>query len=377
MVLIEKDPLHRVDGLYEARAVAEFKPDAVFLVDHFRFEHNPALYPKEMLSIIWAQDPLPFVMNTSTPQKLSNRDFIMNHFITWKSFFNVGYKNEQIIEAPIPADSHIYRPYELTDEEREQYEADICLVCHAADVDGKIQEMSCRFDEKSRHMIIALYKEYRRLAYEKTVIYYSEEEFKTYIDRFFKTQYHLNVADNIKGALANHMRMWFNQAVFRQVIVDWLIDAKITNIKLWGNGWTKYEKYKKYAMGPAENGEILSKIYQASKIVLGNNCLTTSAARAWESMLSGAFYISNYIPPESDITDIHKIIKGNKDIIMFYNRKDLIKKVRYYLKHDDERREMARRGREVALQKMTYDALMKRVIQFIGDKVSAGSKETQ
>ncbi|MBQ9526056.1 MAG: glycosyltransferase family 1 protein, partial [Fretibacterium sp.] len=96
---------------------------------------------------------------------------------------------------------------------------------------------------------------------------------------------------------------------------------------------------------------------------------STGAARVWESMLSGAFYMAPYVPPEWDMLDIRKIMKPEEDFIMFYNKKDLIKKVRYYLEHDEERREMARRGREVALQKMTYDALMKRVIGFIGDKL--------
>ena len=85
--------------------------------------------------------------------------------------------------------------------------------------------------------------------------------------------------------------------------------------------------------------------------------------------------MSNYVPPEVDVVDIRKIMNVGENLVMFYNKKDLIKKVKYYLEHDEERREMARRGREVALQKMTYDALMKRVIQFIGDKLSAASKE--
>jgi spore maturation protein CgeB len=130
----------------------------------------------------------------------------------------------------------------------------------------------------------------------------------------------------------------YNCKVFRQVLVDWVLDAGVTNVKLWGSGWQTEEKYKKYAMGPAKNGETLSKIYQASKIVLGNNVLTTAAARAWEAMQSGAFYMSNYIPEESDCVDIRKIIDVDKDVIMFYDRDDLIRKLHYYLEHEDERK---------------------------------------
>ena len=118
-----------------------------------------------------------------------------------------------------------------------------------------------------------------------------------------------------------------------------------------------------------KNGETLSKIYQASKIVLGNNIITTAAARAWESMLSGAFYLSNYIPEENDDVDIRKIIEVGKDVIMFYNREDLIEKLHYYLGHEDERQEMIKRGREAALEKMTYDVLMKRVLKEVAERL--------
>ena len=165
--------------------------------------------------------------------------------------------------------------------------------------------------------------------------------------------------------------MWryFNDRVYRQMLVQWMLDAGFTNIKLWGNGWAMEEKYKEYAIGPAQNGETLSKIYQASKIVIGNNIMTTAAARAWETMLSGGFYMSNYIPEENDDVDIRKILEVDKDVIMFYNREDLIQKLHYYLEHEEERQKMIERGRKAALEKMTYDILMKRVLKEIGERL--------
>ena len=147
--------------------------------------------------------------------------------------------------------------------------------------------------------------------------------------------------------------------------MDWILDAGFTNVKLWGSGWREEERYEKYAMGIAENGEKLSKIYQASKIVVGNNVLTTSAARAWETMLSGGFYISNYIPEEEDAVDIRKIIEVGNEVVMFYNRDDLMEKLHYYLEHEEERKAMIERGRKAALNTMTYDILMKRVLDEI------------
>ena len=169
--------------------------------------------------------------------------------------------------------------------------------------------------------------------------------------------------------LADDMYCWFNQRVYRQALVDWILDAGFTNIKLWGKGWQDSEKYQRYAMGPAENGETLSKIYQASKIVIGNNVMTTAAARAWETMLSGGFYLSNYIPEEEDVTDIRKIVTIGEDVIMFYSREDLIEKLHYYLEHENERQEMIKRGRKAALEKMTFDILMKRTVEEVAKRL--------
>lgn len=380
-LVIEKDGLHKLDNVFEGRFVVEFKPDALFMTDHFRFERGTAEYPEGMFFISWVQDPLKDVLDRATPSKLGDRDIVITHYTTWKPFWDTGYDRKRTLDAPVPANSYVYRPYELSDEERELYQADICFVCHAADVEGSIRMVTDQLSPQLRPMIRSLYKEYHRLAY-NGVIYYDEEKFRDFIEKYLVKKYgYTNTG--MRNSLAKHMLLYYNQVVFRQVLVDWLIEAGFRNIKLWGGGWLDYPKYKDYAMGPAQNGETLSKIYQASKIVLGNNIATTAAARAWESMLSGAFYMSNYIPPEADGVDIRKILKVGKgkaikpgdELVMFHDKRDLITKVKYYLSHDEQRREMARRGREAALERMTYDALMKRVIQFIGDKVLAGEAD--
>ena len=122
-------------------------------------------------------------------------------------------------------------------------------------------------------------------------------------------------------------------------------------------------------MGPAENGETLSKIYQASKIVVGNNFHASASARAWESMMSGAFYMSNYIPPERDAVDIRMIMKEDEELVIFHGKEDFLNKVEYYLTHEEERIRMAEIGQKAALERMTYDILMKRVVEGLPERL--------
>lgn len=365
-LLIEPYGIYRVLQQKRIEITAKFKPDIVFQIDHFRYEQS--FIPEEAVCISWVQDPLPNVMDTKTASGLNSRDFVMNHFTTWKEFRNVGYTEKKLIDAPIPANHHIYKPYDLTKTEYEKYASDICFVCHASDVDAHVIEELQRYPKEWWEIIAAIYKGYQSYVYETGEIFYRAADFREYIKGSLSQHYGLELDENTLEYMSHDMYHAFNQRVFRQALVDWILDAGFTNIKLWGNGWLDDEKYKDYAMGPAENGETLSKIYQSSKIVIGNNIQTTAAARAWETMLSGGFYLSNYIPQEEDITDIRRIIE-KQDFVMFHDKKELIEKIHYYLEHEEERQQMIQCGRKAALEKMTYDGLMKRVLDTVAERL--------
>lgn len=372
-LLMEQDGLHRINAGALYKAMAQFQPDMVFSIDHFRYT-KPESFPENVVYITWVQDPMPHIMSKETPSKLTDRDFVMNHYISWKKFREVGYSEKCLIEAPVPANSYIYKPYQLSEGERKQYSCDICFVCHASDVDGHIEDLLQRVPEQLWETVCAAYKGYQSYVSETGKFLYKQELFAEYIQETFDS-YQIAVTSEQLNFFAEDMYEWFNQKVFRQTLVDWILDAGFTDIKLWGNGWKSADKYKGYAMGPAENGETLSKIYQASKVVIGNNIHTTGAARVWETMLSGGFYLSNYIPEEDDAVNIRKIIEVDKDVVMFYDRDDLIKKLHYYLEHEEERQEMIKRGREAALAKMTYDSLMKRVLKEVAERLEEKERE--
>lgn len=367
-LLMERDGLDRLTAYGFMRTLAHLKPDIVFRIDHFRFE-EVGWIPEEAVSITWVQDPMPRIMDKSTPGKLTERDFVMNHYITWQKIREVGYGEKTLIDAPVPANHRIYKPYMLTEDERGMYACDICLVCHASDVESHIKEITATIPWEGRKKVEAVYRGYQDYVYQSGVPFYGEEMYREYIRGAMRQRFGLTLVDELLERLVCDMHLQFSQRIYRQAMVDWLIDAGYTNIKLWGNGWKDNPKYERYAMGPAENGETLSKIYQASKIVLGNNVGTTGAARAWEAMLSGAFYMSNYIPPEEDLVDIRKIMEVDEELVMFRDKEDLLRKVGYYLEHGEARQEMARRGREAALERMTYDILMERVLKEVAERM--------
>lgn len=364
-LLIEKSEFHRA-FISDEIIINEFKPDIIFLIDHFRFEND--MFDKSIIFISWIQDPLSNIMDKQTPLKLTNRDFILNHYISWDKFFEIGYDKTHIIEGPVPANQDIYKEYDLTEEEKKEYSCDICILCHTKPISDYINNGVYYIKGIEDKLKEIFYSYWKLVCNNDNMIFYHLQEYKDFIKYSLSTFYSIKMSDKVIDDYAKCMYYELNSLVFRHCLVDWLIEAGYTNIKLWGNGWTEEEKYRPYAMGAAENGEKLSKIYQCSKIVLGNNIMTTGAARAWESMLSGAFFLCNWIPPDEDGVDIRKILDP-EDFVMFKGKEDLLQKVNYYLTNEEERQKMIKRGKKAALEKMTFDATFERMMKVIREQL--------
>lgn len=368
-LLIEPDGIHRIQLFDMVKCLNDFKPDIIFCIDHFRFEKTEI--PEEIVYVTWIQDPLSLICDENTPSKLIKRDFILSHYLKLKEVTGVDYPRSKTMDAPCVANQFIYKPYHLSEEEKEKYGADICMVCHASDVEECIEDILGIFSEveSTKQVIKDMLYDYRNLVIGQGVSLHTKEEMEIFIDEYTRRFYSLRFSSQLIAFLSERLFLDLNQRIYRQAIADWLIEAGYRNIKLWGNGWLKSPKYKEYAMGPAQNGEVLSKILQSTKIVLGNNVSITGTSRAWESMLSGAFYMSNFVPPEVDYVDIRTIL-NEKDFVMFYDKQDLLNKVEYYLSHESERKQMAERGYQAALEKMTSDALMKRMLEFLKNSLT-------
>lgn len=367
-LLIEKSEIHRMFEDTLRIKIDEFRPDIIFLLDHFRHEYKAI--DEAVVVVTWIQDPLSNIMNKDTPLKLGNRDFILNHFITWKPFFEIGYDKKHLIDGAIPANQDIYKTYNLSEAEKLEYSTDICILCHTQPINYYIDnEIYYTENEEIKNKIKQVFYSYYNLVYNDfDMIFYSKEEFVEFIDQYFIAMYDLKLNEKLVDFYAERMHQELNNIIFRHCLVDCLIEAGYTNIKLWGNGWRKEEKYAAYAMGPAENGEKLSKIYQCSKIVIGHNLMTTAAARAWESIFSGTLYLCNWLPPEADATDIRTILNP-EDFVMFKGKEDLLTKVKYYLENEEERQKMIMKEKESALKKMTFEVTCQRMLDVLKERL--------
>ncbi len=82
--------------------------------------------------------------------------------------------------------------------------------------------------------------------------------------------------------------------------------------------------------------------------------------RAMDIMGAGGFLLSNWQP------ELAQLFDDGKDMVMYYDRQDLINKVDYYLKHDEERVQIANNGFKKIAAEYTYEKAWAKIFELVG-----------
>lgn len=367
---IEPDRLGRIGlNIYSVmKVIADFLPDIIFEIDHLRSESLDWFEGMDaVVWVCWVQDDMPFIFDKETPKKQKNRDIIINAHFSWDRFFELGYNEKRLINYPMVANPEIYRPYQLSETELDKYACDVCLVCHKPASVTYAKQVAERYCGSAKDFVMDVLYSYIDYAKDTEQIFMKEEEYRLFVGEFAKKFYNAELTPDFEEEIAHEMAYSLKNILYRERLADWLIDAGYTNLKLWGNGWADTKKYRPYAMGPAENGEVLAKINQAAKIVIGNNGSSTGAARVAETFLSGGFYINPVLPDGTDTNNIRMFLKEDEDFICFREKEDFLEKIEFYLTHEEERNMMREAGRKKTMELLTYQMFMKNVLKKIGD----------
>lgn len=104
--------------------------------------------------------------------------------------------------------------------------------------------------------------------------------------------------------------------------------------------------------GLADYWEVAPKIFNRSRINLNftiRNIRSGLPLRIWDIMGAGGFLITNYQP------ELEMYFKNGEDLVYFTDKEDLAKKVKYYLEHEEERRQIALNGQRKVRELHTYN----------------------
>jgi hypothetical protein len=110
-------------------------------------------------------------------------------------------------------------------------------------------------------------------------------------------------------------------------------------------------------------GEEHAKISKLSKIYLGFDAQphirNSMSERMYIAVGCGAFYMCQHVE------GIEEVLEPGKEIVTFQTEDEMIDMIRYYLENDDQRKKIARAGRQRVLKDHTYEVRIRQMMQVV------------
>ena len=149
---------------------------------------------------------------------------------------------------------------------------------------------------------------------------------------------------------------------YRLKFIQEILDLKPA---IWGKGWLKSSDQKiiELCRGKDIRGTQKAKAISGSAISLNPhhplNDIHGVNRRTYDIAACRGFQLADYK------VDMEKMFKLNDEIICFKTIEELKKNVEYYLKHPDERTQIAEAARQRVMREHTYDHRAKEILEII------------
>jgi tetratricopeptide (TPR) repeat protein len=250
----------------------------------------------------------------------------------------------------------------ITGEERKFYTADIAYLADYSDPVAFLSRRIAKLvfplaDEKARQelcqVLFYAYDIFTSQA-ERGDLIHREKQCADTLTTLFGT-HGISLTDQVLELVASLARDFFLSicnGIQRKVTLKWIL-YKGFQLKLWGRDWERDLEFKPSAMGCLASEEELAKTYHCTKIVLTSCGHDSGKYGIREALLCGALPILRYLPPDSAIVDIKQDLVENEHFVFYHDKQDLLEKLDYYLKHEEERLRMVKKGRKRVLESLT------------------------
>ncbi len=134
-------------------------------------------------------------------------------------------------------------------------------------------------------------------------------------------------------------------------------------VRLWGRAWESGPAFR-HQCAPRSVGTVHKRrVYCGTRINLdlpaGHQQINAISSRAFEVLCCGAFVLVEYR------RDVERFFEIGREIEVFRSADEAVEKIRYFLEHDDERREVARRGQRRVLRDWTMDRMVLRALAVV------------
>ena len=289
-VLTEPRSWHCITPPAVEAAIAAFRPDVVFQIDHLRYEHGEVVPPR-LPFICWIQDHLTNLTAPVAGQSIGARDFVLTGGV-YKYVDRHGYPRQQCLDmAKVSREPIVPASW---DEDAQ----DILYVSHWSQQPAQILiETSHRVGEIAG---VATQRLFEACAVEVASVYANggalrlDLELREIVRRLAKRDGCSMIAST-EQFLVDVLFQRLNNAYYRQQALTWageIAEARGLRFGIYGSGWDKHPTLGRFARGTVTYGADLESLTRRSKILLQLEpypCF--SHQRMLDAVLAGGFVL--------------------------------------------------------------------------------------
>ncbi|MCS7033222.1 MAG: glycosyltransferase, partial [Phycisphaerae bacterium] len=289
-LLIERYDHERPDAITMLTAVAEFRPDLLLMIDHYRGEF-PFL-PQMIPCVMWVQDRLPTIFRPEAGAAQGAMDYVMGYGRR-DCVTDFGYPPTRFLETPVGVNEARFAPPPTGADTQPAGRFDvspcqqISFVSHASTPPRKlVDEMIAQQPPTMRGLFDSIYQQLEQI-YRRGEFVTQEYFLGQIVDRAIAQT---RVTVLTPQALFDFVAQKLNNAFFRHQALQWLVEAGY-ELALYGNGWEAHPKFSRFARGPADNQTQLAEIYRRSAINLQITPFGSAHQRLFEGLCAGGFFL--------------------------------------------------------------------------------------
>ncbi len=425
LLLIEQADHEVLNNVVYSETSRAFKPDLILMIDHYRAEF--AGLPTQIPCVMWVQDQLPHLCTAQAGAKQGPLDYCLGF---GRLFYarRHGYPASRYLPATIGVNDERFRPDPLTEGEIRRFGCDVSYVGHASTpAEVILTEETAHLDATSQHLIREVFEQLRAV-YDQGGYVTQPALIRQMID---SAQERTGIRSDVNSihSLLDFFTHKINNALFRHQTLHWLAEMDI-NLHLYGRGWENHPTLKRFARGIADNQTDLAAIYRASRINLQATPFGAVHQRLLDGLAAGGFFLIRYVPGDEieviwrnvwnwcaseNITSDEQIfaratpqvrqwlaeaeklmqipieqhefklydalelshdgdyirsaaaIWDDYHKVAFRSADELRQRVTYFLTNESERRAIAESMRQPVIDRFTYMAISRRLLQFIAE----------
>ena len=327
--------------------------NAVFSVNYYPILADICL-KRDLPYLSWSYDsPLNVEKIEETLGYHTNYVFFFDR-VECQDYWRKGYQN--VFHLPLAVNTKRLDEIQISDREGTKYNTEISMVGQLYDT--VLPMLMIPLDEYQKGYLTGIIEAQMRLYGCYFLPEVITEEFVKGMNEKYKALGQVSVELNRNGlvlSVAKHITH-----MERVLLLDTLSESY--QVHLYGPD--KVEELAKVRWcGSAGYFDEMPKVFKGSKINLNISlkCIQSGVPlRALDIMGSGGFLLTNYQP------ELAEYFVDGEELVMYTSLEDAVEKCAYYLEHDDERREIAKKGYQKVSELFTYEDRLQAILETAG-----------